>query len=368
MTLGTQARDAAREILKRCDSCTICSKECPLLKERGLPHDLARDALAGKLDPALPFLCSLCGHCSQACPRKADVCGFLRLLRAEYAASGAFSLEPFRAKLADEARQLSANHTFLAAPKGAKRGFFPGCNLAGARPDTAWAVYEMLDQLEPTAFVLACCSWPSATAGLRSQALARTRDLAGRIAALGVEEILTPCAGCRDMLRAAEPPFAVSTVYEVLAPVADAREQDPDQECLDIAVQDPCPWRLDKPVLRSVRDLVWGSGHAVSEMNHAWYRSTCCGSGGLAGLTGGGLPAYWRAQRLEEAGERPIAVACTGCLRTLSGSHPTVHVLDLFLGADPLHPPAFLSGDAAHMGRLALKRRARRHFRALRGS
>jgi Fe-S oxidoreductase len=368
MKLGSKARDAAREILKRCDSCTICAKECPLLKERGLPHDLARDALAGKLDPALPFLCSLCGLCTVACPRKADPAGFLRLLRAEFAASGDFSLEPFQDYLASEARTSSPNHTFLAAPQSARRAFFPGCGLSGARPETAWAVYEMLDALEPTAFVLACCSHPSQVAGRADAALARVKDLTARIAALGVSEVLVPCASCREMLQAAEPEFEVSTVYETLAPVADEREQDPDRESLDIAVQDSCVWRLDKPVHRAVRDLIWGSGHAVSEMNHAWYRTTCCGAGGQAGLCGSALPEYWRAQRLEEAGDRPIATACTGCLRTLAGSHPTVHVLDLFLGADPLHPPAFLSGDAAHLGRLALKRRARRHFRGSRKS
>ena len=363
MKLGTQARDAAHDILKRCDSCLICSKECPLLKEHGLPHDLARDALAGKLDPALPFQCSLCGHCSMACPRKADVCGFMHLLRADYAASGAFSLDAYGDYLAGEARQLSANHTFLAAPKGAKRGYFPGCNLPGARPDTAWAVYEMLDEMEPTAFLQACCSWPSHNVGRTEEALDRTRALVKRIAAMGITEVLTPCSGCRHMLRAAEPEFEVNTVYEVLAPVADAREHDPDRESLDIAVQDPCLWRLDKPVLGAVRDLVWGSGHAVSEMNHAWYRSICCGAGGRAELAGSALPEFWRTQRLEEAGERPIATACTGCLRSLAGRHPTLHVLDLFLGADPLHPPAYNTGAAAHMARLALKRKARKHFR-----
>jgi Fe-S oxidoreductase len=364
-TLGEAAVRAAKDILKRCDSCTICTKECPLLKERGMPHELARDALVGRLDPAMPFLCSLCGLCSVACPRKADPSGFMRLLRAEYIASGAYPLEPFAAYLENETRLLSRNHTFLAAPPGARRGFLPGCGLSGSRPETAWKTYEMLDATEPTAFLLACCSRPSENAGLHSVAAGRVRGLVDRIAALGLEEVLTPCPGCREMIRSVEPPFAVNTVYEALAPEADEREQDPDKESLDIAVQDSCLWRLDKAVHRAVRDLVWGSGHAVSEMNHAWYRTTCCGAGGRADLAGSPLPESWRAQRLEEAGERPIATACTGCARTLGASHPTVHVLDLYLGADPLHPPVLLQGRRAHAARLELKRRARRHFRKL---
>lgn len=358
-TLGEAAKAAAKDLLKRCDQCGVCSKECPLLKARGLPHDHARDALAGKLDPALPFLCSLCGLCTAVCPRKADPAKLYHLLRAEYASSGAFDLAPYAGYLADERRRLSAPHTFFGVPEGAKRAFLPGCSLSGARPEAAEAVWELLDGREPTAFVLACCGQRSRTVGLTADADRAMERLAAGLAEAGIEEVLTPCPGCHQALR--EAGIAVRTVYELLA--EDLPDVHTPDDAPELAVQDPCPFRTLRPVHEAVRDLIWASGCAVSEMRHAWHKTTCCGAGGAAALAGSDLPDAWLEQRVEEAGERPVVCACSGCLRTLESRLPAVHVLDLFLGADPLAPPPLYRDREAHVRRILLKRRVRARLR-----
>lgn len=358
-SLGKAAAAAAKDLLKRCDQCGVCSKECPLLKARGLPHDHARDALAGKLDPALPFLCSLCGLCTAVCPRKADPAGLYRHLRREYVASGAFDPAPYAGYLDEERRFLSAPHTFFGAPAGARRAFLPGCALSGARPEAAQAVWELLDAREPTAFVLACCGHRSRTVGLADEAARIMDGLAARLKENGIEEVLTPCGSCLAALR--EAGLETRTVYEVLA--EDLPEVETPDDALELAVQDSCSLRDRRPVHEAVRDLVWASGRAVSEMRHAWHKTSCCGAGGAAGIAGPDLPGAWLAQRVEEAADRPVVCACAGCLGTLSARLPAVHVLDLFLGADPLAPPPLYRGREAHARRILLKRRVRAQLR-----
>lgn len=367
---GQVPADSLAEILARdCKRCKMCEKECPLLRKRGMPGEIAAALLAGKEGAAaareIAFLCSLCGLCTQVCPvRGLDPRGFFQALREEAVAEDPSLLDVYKPLLRYERTGLTKAFSFygLTAPGGgrARRVFFPGCSLSGTRPDTVWRVLEKLRAEDPaTGFVMHCCAKPSLMLGRRDFFLERARELAARLERAGVEEVLAACPNCLNTLREIDPPYAVRSVYEVLA--ASDPEPGPGLERIKTAVHDPCVLRAGKATHAAVRDLLWNHGCSVSEMRHAHHKALCCGEGGGATFSSPELAETWLRMRLEEAKGRDLAVYCAGCLERLAPHARVRHVLDILLdgnGGDAAEPPRPASGLRKYFNRLRLKQRA----------
>lgn len=360
-------RSSAEILSPDCKLCKMCLKECPLIQKWGMPGELATQWLAGKLSAeqtrAIAFECTLCGLCTQVCPvRGLDPRGFFQALREEAVRDNPAILSPYKGLLRYERTGLTGAFSFYGLPDGVRRVFFPGCALSGTRPDTVLRVLERLRMEDPaTGFVMRCCTKPSLMLGRRDYFLEQNRTLFARLEAAGVQEVLVACPNCFNALRTAEPPFAVRTVYEVLAD--NDPEPAPGMERVKTAVHDPCVLRAEKTVHAAVRDLLWNHGCSVSEMRHAHHKALCCGEGGGLAIAHPKLADTWLHTRLTEAKGRELAVYCAGCLERLAPHAPTRHVLDILLDGPAGDPPRPSSGAATYFNRLRLKKRAAALFR-----
>lgn len=361
-TLPKALAALAQDMTDRCKLCKMCEKECPLIKEQGMPGELAARLLAGDLSVEqaveIAFRCSLCGLCTQLCTvRGLDPGGFFRTLREQAVRRDPARLKPYKRLLAYERTGLTRAFSFYGLPPGVRRVFFPGCALSGSRPETTLrTLHRLREQDSRTGFVMHCCARPSLTLGRREFFLEQCRTLFKRLEQSGVQEILTACPQCSSALQEAGPSLAVRTVYEVLA--GHDPEPGPGMERVKTAVHDPCALRGERSMHAGVRTLLWNHGCSVSEMRHAHHKALCCGEGGGLALAHPEQAEIWLQMRLQEAKGRELAVYCAGCLERLAPHAPVRHVLDIVLDGPEAEPARPVSGPQAYRNRRHLKEEA----------
>ena len=362
-------RESAQALHNGCKLCKMCEKECPLLKEWGMPGNLAAALLSGELGAEkareLAFRCNVCGLCTQVCPvRGLDPRAFFQALREVVTGRDESVLVPYRRLLGYERMGRTRAFSFFGLPRKARSVFFPGCALAGARPDTVWRTYLRLREIDPhMGLVLHCCSKPSLQLGRRAAFELAAGELISRLSDAGIEEVLVACPNCHVALREAvgvAGTLAVRTVYELLA--EHSVEAVAPAERVKTGVHDPCVLREARSVHEAVRNLLWDNGCSVAEMRHAQHKAVCCGEGGGVSHAYPEQADKWLAVRLAEARNRDVAVYCAGCLQRLAPRVRTWHVLDILLDGTGGEPPAVASGALAYYNRMRLKGRAVRYL------
>ena len=153
------------EMAEQCTRCGICQKDCNFLQKYGFPGDIAAQSEA---DPAFgqaaSFACSLCGLCSAVCPAGLEPARLFLAFRRDAFAAGTGDLKAHSRILGYEKRGCSRRFSWYALPEGCDTVLFPGCALAGTRPDTTIALYTLLKKHDGMmGIVLDCCTKPSMT-------------------------------------------------------------------------------------------------------------------------------------------------------------------------------------------------------------
>ncbi len=361
----------------RCLSCECleCVKVCAYLKRyQGYPKTYARRfynnaAIVKGNHQANKMInsCSLCGLCTEVCPESFSMAELCLTARRDMATRGVMPPSAFEFALLDMAESDSEACALAMPGPGAESCahlFFPGCQLAGASPDTVGMVYAHLRDTLPggVGIRLGCCGVPGRWAGredLFAASMARFRADWER---LGRPRVVAACATCLKTLVEAVPDIPAVSLWRVLAgetglPGNAPRAGDGSRA---LAVHDPCSSRHDPQSQAAVRDLLSRLGIAVLEPPLTGRFTECCGYGGLMWNAD---PDMARTVAGRRVGVAPgdYVVSCAMCRDMLwRAGNRAVHLLDLIFpgpggpGGPELAAPAGLS--ARRRNRAALRR------------
>ncbi|MBI5843813.1 MAG: (Fe-S)-binding protein [Deltaproteobacteria bacterium] len=323
----------------RCNRCGKCVTACGFLAENGPPGSI----VAGPDAADMAFSCMVCGLCTELCPEGLDPASVFLALRA-----GVSERPQHLSGLArHEAVGASFPFVLYALPKNCDTVFFPGCSLAGTRPETTEACFLALKKhLPDIGVVLDCCIRPSHDMGRTAVFGRRFTALSLRFAQRGIRRVLTACPGCQATL-AMNPDLDVSTVYEFFAGHGGPS---PEKLTGEICVHDPCATRNSEGLHEAVRHLLCGMGAGLSEMENFRQTSLCCGKG-----VGADNPDQAGTIGLQ-AGGRRIFTYCSCCAEVLGADH----VLDHLLRPKGGGPFRVYRHPRAYARRLLLKRRLSR--------
>ena len=341
---------------EKCIKCKLCQKECAFLRKYGKPKDIA-DLYnpTDKLYQGMPFECSLCQLCAAVCPVKINPALMFLDMRRETVKSGKGDYPEHRRILEYEKRGTSNKYTYYSLPQGCDSIFFPGCSLAGTRPQKVIDVYTHLRSNLPTlGIVLDCCTLPSHDLGRTDHFHLMFNEMKEFLLSSGIRHVIVACPSCYKVFKHYGDGLTVKTVYElIMETVLPATGK---VEGI-VTVHDSCASRFEKPLHDAIRNLVFMKGLTVQEMPHHGNRTFCCGEGGSVGFINPDLAKNWGQLRKNEADDKKIIVYCAGCAHFLGFLTPTSHILDLLF-----EPENAISGQVkvtkapfTYLNRLQLK-------------
>jgi uncharacterized membrane protein YdjX (TVP38/TMEM64 family)/Fe-S oxidoreductase len=341
---------------EKCIKCKLCQKECAFLRKYGKPKDIA-DAYDPhhKLYQGMPFECSLCQLCAAVCPVSINPTQMFLEMRRESVKSGKGDYPEHNVILQYEKRGTSKKYTFYSLPQGCDTIFFPGCALAGTRPDKVIKLFDHLRKYIPhLGIVLDCCTLPSHDLGRSDHFHLMFDEMKEYLLSNGIRRVIVACPSCYKVFKNYGDALTVKTVYELIMETslpATAKVEG------IVTIHDSCASRFEKPVHEAIRDLVSAKGLTIAEMPHSGMKTFCCGEGGSVGLISSHLAKNWGQLRKNEANSKRIVTYCAGCANFLGSLTPTSHVLDLLF-----EPEATMSGNVkvskppfTYLNRLSLK-------------
>lgn len=311
-----------------CTDCGACVKPCAFLQKHGTPGAIARNEINHDHNQSsIAFECSLCGLCTAICPEKLDCVELFLNMRRASVADDPSLLKRFKGLRTYEKIGSSKIFRSHETPAECSSIFFPGCALAGTRPQQTWQLYRHLQQQIPhLGMVLDCCTKPSHDLGDQDHFAAQFGGLCQTLQQQGVTQILTACPNCYQVFKRYAPQFDVKTVYEQL----DQGPLPPRAKTQGmLTIHDPCVNRFEPHIHQAVRSLISKSGLEIQEMTNKGKTSLCCGEGGCVMATDKDLALSWRDQRAQQSQERLITTYCAGCVEFLRPVARTVHLIDL---------------------------------------
>lgn len=351
---GCFSLDKAREEAGRCIDCQCleCVHHCTYLREFGsYPRTYIRNiynnsAIVRGVHQANTLInsCSLCRQCEKLCPTgfsMADIClGERRVMVAEERMPSSahwFALE--------EMRSAHEGSLLRHAPEEvhSTRIFYPGCQLAGIRPEQTLALYDMLlAQDSQTGIWLDCCGAPAKWAGQEDAYAAIVHTMRKQWISMGRPQIITACSTCLQGFREALPEIPVQSVWTLLAetPPSFWNLCPGDGTTIPlktVAISDPCTSRDDEETRAAVRTLLTRLGHTVEPLTMSEMLTECCGFGGLMDNANPVLSRKVAEDRIKQT-EAEILTYCAMCRDQLAKTgHPVSHILDLIF-PDLSHP------------------------------
>ena len=355
MDLLTSLNKTLDKVICDCTECGGCVRHCAFLRRYGNPLELAEQYRAGTLETKVIYSCSLCRLCDVHCPETLVISDMFWQMRRRLVEESRGPLKQHRRILAYEKWGLSRLLRASLIPEGADTIFYPGCAMAGTRPNQTRRVFELLKKQIPNlGIVLNCCAKPSHDLG-RFEFFNRVfSPQVNNLKERGITTIITVCPSCHQVFSRYAEDVEVKTVYQVLDPPAQDPTLDTSRE---MCVHDPCSTRFETEVHQSVREIAERLGLTVAHMKHQKKRTLCCGEGGSASFVAPDITDRWVEQRAEQAAGRPLITYCAGCVQFLSDSLDTVHLVDLLLD-----PEKALAGDVSisrspftYVNRLMLK-------------
>lgn len=334
---------AVHDIAEKCTDCGKCVRNCLFLQKSGSPGKLAREALqsenAARSIAISSYGCSLCSLCAAVCPAGCDPSKMFSELRNEAHKEKLIGLEAYSPLLKYENTGRKFPFAGQIIPTGCTTAFFPGCTLPGLFPQSTLRTYQALKQQDSsTGLILNCCSKPSISLGISENKESRLYLLIGKIAAAGINEILTACPNCYMTLKSAKPPFKVGTVYSRLRRNKISSRT---HEGLKVTIHDPCVTRFETGLHEDVRDIIKNCGVEIVEPEHTKTKTLCCGEGGATSFLDNSLADNWKKLRSADLYKTglPAVSYCAGCVNFLSTEIRITHVLNL-LFSDKSYPPA----------------------------
>jgi len=342
---GYSLEDAEREAA-RCIECECleCVKQCQYLKDFGAyPKTYARriynnSAIVKGNHQANTFInsCSLCRQCETICPNDfsmADLCLDARrtmVVEDRMPPSAQwFALEEMRSARTEAALVLHA-----AGKTSSTTLFFPGCQLAGIRPQQTSRLYDYLQELDSdTGIWLDCCGAPGHWAGREEEFGSIVEELKNIWRDMGAPLVVTACSSCLKMFRDHIPEMKVESVWVIIAdhpPVAA-------KSGVGMALSDPCTSRDDNKTQTAVRDMLESFSQPLVDLPMSGEMTECCGFGGLMENANPEVAGKVTRARVEQT-ENEMLTYCAMCRDQLARTgKPVSHVLDL-LFPDCAHP------------------------------
>ncbi len=354
----TDIASDADMIRKNCDGCDLCLKECTFLTHHGTPGIISKKYIVDSERWGLvSFECSLCGLCSAVCPKGLDPAGMFLDFRRRTVVSGGVDISVHRRLLNYETKGTSKKYTLYSLPENCDTIFFPGCSLAGTRPDNTLKTYQYLKKHKETiGIVLDCCTKPSHDLGLQENFGKMFFQLKRYLAENGIHTVVVACPSCFDIFNAHAPELTVETVYDIMA------GKGLEDECRvtgDVTIHDPCSVRFENKIHESVRSLVRAKGLSIVDTPHKKNMTFCCGEGGDVACVSPEFARVWTTKRVHEAHSKRIVSYCAGCVKSLSKNSEAFHILDLIFD-----PEKTMSGKVTvskapftYLNRIALKKK-----------
>lgn len=330
--------------------CLRCVRSCEYLREYGDYPKLQARKMFVNLGIYTGYRhankqinsCALCGQCASLCPEEFSMAELCLLMRKEMVKQGkmppsahAFALRELESSTSDDctlAAGTSENETCAEV-------FFPGCQLAAARPNQVRLVFRHLRQNlnASTGIWMRCCGIPAHFAGRDDLAEGQRRALAEQWEKLGRPRIIAACASCLRFFRDYLPEIPVTSLWQVLdaeAPLPGAAQKRP----IPLSLHDPCSARHDKGWLGAVRSLLGKYGMPYTEPRDTAETTSCCGYGGLAWNANPDLAA----RMTQKLAGNLISTALTSCImcrdRLAETGKEALHLFDLLLPPESALP------------------------------
>ena len=335
-------REASRCLDCRCD---ICVKACAYMqKYQGYPKVFARRifnnlSIAQGIRKANTLInsCALCGQCEELCPDGFSMKDLCLAAREELVRQGFMSKSAFEFALEDMEQASGSETLFM---HGGERGkpsyvFFPGCQLAGARPKQVADVYDFLCKglCGGVGVYLSCCGIPAHWAGEKEHFARHVQQMKEKLASLGNPTVIAACPTCLNVFREYLPEIASASLWEVLDGMelvswesVRARENDvPDT----LVIHDPCAARHNTAWQNAVRSLAKKCGVTVQEPKHTRETTACCGHGGNQWCADHEAARAMAKKRAGDLGG-PAMVSCIMCRENLAAQGLSAwHLLDI---------------------------------------
>ncbi len=296
--------EKVRNAVNVCTMCGFCKSVCPSFKSIGWDSALSRGRIVltyGLLTGDIEaddsvvenmYTCTTCADCVRRCPSKVEIVDIIELCRADLVKNGHIlpkhkgmcenilsTGNPFGEK-APRAEVLGRK------PHNAKIGYFVGCTATYRSKNTARATMSVLDKLgiDYTTIDEVCCGsvmqrvgWP------QEDVTALMKKNVEAIKALGIETLVTACAGCYRMFKLEYPKY-VEVPFEVLHITEFLANQDLKLKPLEgkvVTYHDPCHLGRHCGVYEPPREVIAKiPGVDFREMEYNRKTSHCCGGGG----------------------------------------------------------------------------------------
>jgi len=360
-------RRALEQVRRTCRNCATCVSHCPFLKRYGTPAAIAQAVDEGGFAAEDAFACNLCQLCSASCRHQVAPHELLLELRRACVRAGRGDFPEHREVITFEKQNVSRRVTWYGLPFGSTRVFFPGCTLAGSRPQLVRKVFELLQKVFPDlGVVLDCCGKPSHDLGRDQVFRTLFGDLRSWLGDAGVDEVITACPGCQQIFGNYGGGLKVRSLYEVLGERPDGVPRV--VTGTRVSLHDPCTARFATHTQAAVRRFAAELGLEVTELPHHGPATLCCGKGGSAHRFAPSLADAWTEVLATEAGSETVVTWCGSCQSRLHTHLPTCHLLDFLV-----HPEQAARGDISppsptlfQINRLRLKHSFRRQLETVR--
>jgi heterodisulfide reductase subunit D len=335
------------------------------------------------LRPEVLYYCSACYSCAVRCPMGIRLTELINLLRDAMVARGEGPLEaqmelvksvenydnPWQMPRAQRDRWAKKLKTHLKVlPKQkAEALYYPGC--------TAAYLPNMQKVAAATAEVLAaggvdfgimgreeiCCGSTAMRVGMRETFLAQAARNIEKLNALGVDRIITACAGCYGIMKHEYPKVApfepeVFHVSEIVAELIDEGRLELGRLERKVTYHDPCHLARHGGVTSPPRRVLEAiPGLEFVEMSRTGTNARCCGGGG--GLRTGHADTAVEVAAVRQAeaiqtGAEALVTCCPFCEMNLSDALaqgaglPVVDLVEVVLESAVPPPVGALSDDA----------------------
>jgi Fe-S oxidoreductase len=344
-------------ISEQCIECKICVKQCAFLKKYGTPKKIADSCKPDdQISLTLAFECSLCSLCTAVCPEKINPRQMFLEMRRCAVATGKADFAKQKPLLNFEKRGTSRLYSFYGLPAGCDTVLFPGCALAGSRPQRLLQLLEHLREFFPNlGIVLDCCTKPSHDLGRSAYFQAMFSEMENYLVGHGIKTVLVACPSCYAIFSQYGKSLTTRTVYDILS--KEYWQPGSQPFSAPVTIQDSCVARFETDIQVAVRKLIRSRGIPFEEMKHQGKKTLCCGEGGGAHFVAPELAGNWAQMRKSEVDGKQIITYCAGCAHFLASIGPTAHLLDLVFD-----PAITLSGRAktsrapfTYLNRLLLK-------------
>ena len=362
------------EKVRSCIQCGTCTASCPVaFKSELSPREILRMVLIGEsgeiLRPEVLYYCSACYSCAVRCPMGIRLTELVNLLRDIMVERGEGPLPPQtemvksvdnydnpwllpRAQRDRWARKLDTRPKVLPRKK-AKMLYYPGCTAAYLpnMQRVALATAEVLERAGVDFGIMGreevCCGSTAMRVGVRETFVAQVEKNTARINALGVDSVVTACAGCFGIMKHEYPRVAelqpeVLHISEVIARLVEEGELEPGPITPRVVTyHDPCHLARHGGVVSEPRKVIEAiPGLELVEMARTGLNSRCCGGGGGLRTGHAGMAvgiASLRQREAEETGAELLVTCCPFCEQNLSdageqdGGLPVIDLVELVL-------------------------------------